>query len=195
MRDQAAINLKISLANRGRIPQNKNREMVPRIEYTQMCICGKAMKLFTTKANLDNRKFQKTCSPECYKALASKHGRTSAKSQSRRSKNEVLFANLCLKRFADVKCNDPQFKGWDADIILPIEKLAILWNGKWHYEKITEKHSLSQVQNRDRLKIKAIVECGFTPYVIKDIGKVDQHFVEEKFCELVNWLSRGPHKA
>lgn len=37
------------------------------------------------------------------------------------------------------------FNGWDADIIIEDLKIAILWNGKWHYEKITEKHSVSQV--------------------------------------------------
>ena len=31
------------------------------------------------------------------------------------------------------------FNGWDADIILTDLKIAILWNGKWHYEKLTKK--------------------------------------------------------
>lgn len=58
-----------------------------------------------------------------------------------------------------------------------------------------KQHSLEQVQNRDKLKEKAILQCGYTPYVIKDMGGFNPTFVNEKFGELVNWLSRGPHKA
>ena len=56
-----------------------------------------------------------------------------------------------------------------------------MWNGNWHYKKITEKHSVSQVQNRDALKIKEIESCGYIPYVIKDTGKYNKSFVEEQF--------------
>ena len=75
---------------------------------------------------------------------------------SRRSKNEIAFANLCLEYFKEVKCNEQIFNGWDADIVIEDLKIAVLWNGKWHYEKITEKHSVEQVQNRDRIKLKEI---------------------------------------
>lgn len=115
--------------------------------------------------------------------LASKAGRSSAKSQgeSRRSKNEILFYELCKVKFREVLCNEPMFNGWDADVILIDEKIAILWNGKWHYEKITEQHSVEQVQNRDKIKIKEIESLGFTPYIIKDMGKFNESFVNKEF--------------
>jgi hypothetical protein len=68
----------------------------------------------------------------------------------RRSKNEIEFSNLCKSVFENVLTNKQIFNGWDADIILTNEKIAILWNGKWHYEKITKKHSVEQVQNREK---------------------------------------------
>ena len=58
-------------------------------------------------------------------------------------------------------------------------------NGPWHYKKITAKHSVEQVQNRDRIKIKEIERFGYTPYVIRDNGRAgalrNDAFVEEQF--------------
>jgi hypothetical protein len=133
----------------------------------------------------------KCCSMECRKIGMSKGGLKSVTTQkeSRRSKNEILFANLCFDYFKDVKTNEPIFNGWDADIILPNEKIAILWNGKWHYEKITEKHSVNQVQNRDSIKIKEIQNLGFNPYVIKDMGKFNKTFVFSEFEKFKSFVS------
>jgi len=114
-------------------------------------------------------------------------GRNSIKVQveSRRSKNEIYFSELCKKQFKTVLTNEPMFNDWDADVILPDYKLAILWNGKWHYEKITKKHSVKQVQNRDNIKIEEIKKMGYTPYIIKDMGKYNPKFVEEQFGKMV----------
>jgi hypothetical protein len=112
----------------------------------------------------------------------------SIQSKNRRSKNETYFAELCKERFNEVKFNEPMFNGWDADVIIEDLKLAVLWNGKWHYEKITEKHSVEQVQNRDKIKLKEIAEKGYGSYVIKDMGKYKKTFVEEKFKEMLVFL-------
>lgn len=110
-------------------------------------------------------------------------GRKSANKQSknRRSKNEKYLSELCEKYFKSVRTNETIFNGWDADIIVDDIKVAILWNGKWHYEKITEKHSVKQVQNRDKIKIKEIKRFGYTPYIIKDMGRENKEFVEKEF--------------
>lgn len=129
------------------------------------------------------------CSQSCrskyymFGEVASENGRRSAflMSELRRSKNEIMFASLCKEKFNNVLLNKPIFNGWDADVILPDKKIAILWNGKWHYEKITKKHSLKQVKQRDRLKIKEIKICGYEPYIIKDMGKYNPHFVKNQF--------------
>jgi hypothetical protein len=109
-------------------------------------------------------------------------------SKKRRSKNEIMFFELCAEEFNNVKHNESIFDGWDADIILMDEKVAVLWNGKWHYEKITERHSVAQVQNRDKLKIKAINKMGWTAYTIKDMGSHNRSFVNDEFIKFKTWL-------
>lgn len=104
-----------------------------------------------------------------------------AQAETRRSKNEIAFCELCENRFKTVKHNEALFNGWDADIIIEDLKVAILWNGKWHYEKIKDNHSVEQVQNRDKLKIEEIKNCGYTPYIIKDLGKYNLEKVNSEF--------------
>lgn len=114
-----------------------------------------------------------------------KGGRASVLMQQRRSKNEIIFANLCIDYFKEVKCNEKLFNGWDADVIIEDIRIAVLWNGKWHYEKITEKHSVLQVQNRDKIKLKEIENCGYRSYIIKDLGdrkrSENESFVKSEF--------------
>jgi len=159
-------------------------------------VCGKTYILGTDGTT------RNTCSPEC-KEYLKKHrkeflseeliekmragGKKSAAAQGdkRRSKNEQYFYHLCKEHFNKVKHNEPMFNGWDADIIIEDIKVAVLWNGKWHYEQITEKHSPKQVQNRDNIKISEIRKCGYKPYIIKDMGKYDPKFVEEEFNKFI----------
>lgn len=138
-----------------------------------------------------NRKF---CSNVCIgRSVAcsldySKLGKLSAivQKKSRRSKNESLFYDLCQKKFPDALANEALFDGWDADMVIPSIKYAVLWNGKWHYEKITEKHSVEQVQNRDRLKLKKIIEAGYKTFIVKDMGRFNKSFVLEQFSIFEN---------
>ena len=99
-----------------------------------------------------------------------------------------MFCDLCENRFDNVKHNELMFNGWDADIVLEDYKLAILWNGPWHYKEISKKISLAQIENRDKIKLKEIQDCGYTPYVIKDMGKHNPEFVEEQFRVLLEYL-------
>jgi len=115
-------------------------------------------------------------------------GLKSVLSQNRRSKNEELFGDLCKNMFEGVKFNEQIFNGWDADVIIESLKVAILWNGVWHYKKITERHSLEQVQNRDKIKIKEIEYLGYIPYVIKDMGGYDPNKVEYEWKIFLEWV-------
>ena len=107
-------------------------------------------------------------------------GKISATKQSKRSKNEVYFSELCENYF-EITTNEPYFDGWDADVIIHDKKLAILWNGAWHYKQISKTQSLKQVQARDKVKTAIIEKYGYTPYVIKDMGKHNKAFVEQEF--------------
>ena len=113
------------------------------------------------------------------------------KSQNRRSKNEIAFCELCEDYFGKDKVlhNKPMFNGWDADIIIHDIKYAILWNGRWHYEKLASKHSVKQVQNRDKIKINEIINFGYIPYVIKDMGSHNEEFVKNEFDKFIKYIN------
>ena len=149
--------------------QTCNKEFQPKSTKTKLCsiVC--------------QRSFEQTAE---YKKRAIKNGekggKVSATRQSRRSKNEVYFSELCAKEFM-ITTNEPFFDGWDADVIIHSEKVAILWNGQWHYKQISKTQSLKQVQSRDTIKTAIIEKYGYTPYVIKDMGKFNKKFVEQEF--------------
>ena len=86
-----------------------------------------------------------------------------------------------------VEHNKPIFNGWDADVIIHDIKVAVLWNGRWHYEQIKKSQSVAQVQNRDKIKIGEIERAGYTPYVIKDMGKASEKKVNTEFETFLNW--------
>lgn len=158
--------------------------------YNNSCICYNTCTecniLFVTR----NSKTRKTCSKKCFEELRRKNSIKSASKITRRSKNEVHLANLCKEYFGEQKVltNEVIFNGWDADIIIPHLKLAIHWNGIWHYETLVKGHSLSQVQNRDRIKLKEIEKCNYISYTIKDLGSENKNFVEKEFIKLKTYL-------
>ena len=162
------------------------------------CISKNSCKVFYIKCKgcdktFTSNKEKKFCNINCvrkhYKdsGLFSEWGKkgglksTQIQSETRRSKNEIYFFELCSNYFKNVENNKNIFNGWDADVIIHDIKVAVLWNGKWHYEKITHKHSVKQVQNRDRIKISEIINYGYNPYIIKDMGKYNKKFVESQF--------------
>ena len=167
-----------------------NKPLLKPKEPNRTCInCKKEFYVATNKIG-------KFCSKSCCmthrmnNGLASILGRksVSVQSKNRRSKNEIYFAELCKQRFNVVKINEPMFNGWDADVIIEDLKLAVLWNGAWHYKKITKKHSVEKVQNRDKIKLKEIDKIGYKSYIIKDMGKYNKGFVENKFKEMLCYL-------
>jgi len=124
------------------------------------------------------------CSNKCIGKVGGRiGGKISAALNVRRSKNEIYFADLCIELLGEkeVLTNEPMFDGWDADVIIPKYKLAILWNGIWHYQKVRHKHSLEQVQSRDRIKAKIIEKYDYELYIIKDMGRYNKKFVTEQF--------------
>lgn len=113
----------------------------------------------------------------------SEAGRKSAAKQfeEKRSLNEKYFYELCKNYFKNVKHNEPIFNGWDADILIYDYNIAVLWNGKWHYEQLSKTQSLAAVQNRDKIKLDEIQKLNWIPYIIKDMGKFNKEFVENQF--------------
>lgn len=168
---------------------NVKKEKLIKETKNVTCECG-------INFTYNSKRKRKYCSIECRnkytltKEKLSEYGkiggRKSVQSQNRRSKNEIYLSELCLNDFKNVRLNEQIFNGWDADIILDDYKLAILWNGNWHHKKLSKNHSLKQVQNRDKIKIKEIINYGYEPYIINDYGKYNKEFVEKEFEKLKN---------
>lgn len=125
----------------------------------------------------------------------SRAGRQSASVQAnvRRSKNEIYFSDEIHKKFSDSVNNVNMFNGWDADVIIPSLKIAILWNGIWHYKNI--KGKLNQIQNRDKIKYHEIIKAGYLPYIITDLGKFSKDkcdFEIKRFLDFLEILKDIP---
>lgn len=165
--------LKISSARRGvkssiatRLKLIKNcQEIIIKsdgIFYQRQCIHCK--NIFETI-----RKKKKTCSIECLRAICRKSGLKSANNRAVRSQDEIALYQLCCDFFKNVTHNTIIAEGWDADILLHDQKIAILWNGPWHYQQMPfRNHSLLQVQNRDRIKIDVLSKAGWQVIAFED---------------------------
>lgn len=126
---------------------------------------------------------------EYYLEIARKSGLKASSLKNRRSKNEILFFEKCLECFPDAKSNPKIVKGWDCDVHLPSIQTCIHWDGNWHHKKITKKHSLKQVQNRDLIKRKEFTKIGLINYTILDYGNYNPEFVEQEFVKFLTHIS------
>lgn len=201
---RAEINSKVSLKlKKNNIKKNNLKKNNPKKYIEKICpICGKVSS--KSIAHKNTVTCSKSCglkwtydtrNPNYEKNMASAVARgiksASTQKETRRSKNEILFAELCTEKFPDTLTNEGMFNGWDADVVIPQLKIAVLWNGAWHYKEISKKNSLLQIQNRDKIKLKEIEKSGYTPYVIKDMGKFNKDFVNEKWLEFLEYLKNN----
>lgn len=160
---------RLSLLNNGGI----DGEYSP-IVWNKCIICDTTFYVSPTPTN---KRIRKTCSGVCYIETQRRSGTTgghiggkvSAANQCRRSKDEIDLYKLCINHFGVVGHNEPIANGWDADILLYDYKVAILWNGPWHYKEMPGlKHSLKQVQNRDKIKTREFEKMGWDVVIFED---------------------------
>lgn len=160
---------------------NRERELLNTIIDKNCIRCNKE---FKAKGS-STKKYCDKCRLDVMVEAGKINGKKSAAKQVRRSKNEIYFAELCEREYGNILTNEPFFESktgkWDADIILPDFKLAILWNGIWHYKKVLYSTKIKQIQSRDRIKEAVIIKNGYEPYIITDMGKYNKGFVEEQF--------------
>ena len=150
--------------------------------------CTSCGSIFIPIAGFDKRDIAaiKTCTTECAASSRSatmkerhkdkkwssmigrRGGKASALVQVRRSKDEIALYKLCEQQY-NVIHNKIIADGWDADIVFPDQKVAVLWNGPWHYKEMpVSNHSLRQVQNRDRIKTKLFENLGWLVLMYED---------------------------
>lgn len=154
---------------------------VSRAPFTPITQCHICHKWFIVR----NGVRLKTCSPECQHELRSQKGRENPGLGTFRSKDEIKLFELCKEKFQDSEPNVKLVDNWDADISIPSLKIAIFWNGPWHYKDMKMKsHSLEQVQNRDRIKTKLFQEHGWKVIVFEDRYYTPETAFEE-LCETI----------
>jgi hypothetical protein len=96
-------------------------------------------------------------------------GKKSASIRTLRSKAEIKLFELISSINNDAISNHIIVDGWDADIVVPSTKTAILWNGPWHYKEMNiGSHSLKQVQTRDSIKVKLFTQLGWNVVIYED---------------------------
>jgi len=158
-----------------------------KLNNLQCKYCGKDFKSLN--------KEQQFCSRNCQSLnninntnMSSIGGIKSAGLKCLRSKDEVKLFDLCNNYFNEEVTHNEEVienKHWDADIIIRDLKIAILWNGPWHYREMNfGTHSLKQVQNRDRIKIKLFKENGWTVYIFEDREYTPEAAFKELICNI-----------
>lgn len=143
--------------------------------------CSRDCQIYFQKYDPEtNKKFKEYCS---------KGGLSSMKVQNRRSSNEIMFFEKCVKYFGEenVESNERIFDGDDADIIIHSIKYAIEWNGEWHYNKDLNRHAGSKLE-KDCTKVANFAKCGYTPYVIKDRSCASKNRVDLEFKKFLKTI-------
>lgn len=185
--EQSKLKTSVAISNlerRSRKPQfckNCNKEMYPTNKEGKPCL-------------------RKTCSNTC-RVLINKAGSkrggltTSSKTWNARSrsKNERYFAALILKEFPNSLTNKRMFGEYDADVILLDQKIAIHWNGPFHYKPLLGEAHLQKIQARDALRYEAIEQEGYVNYIIddRDNSGFSAKKVEEEFQRFVQIGTSG----
>lgn len=146
--------------------------------------------LYCNNNFVPTRNVQKYCSRNC--ALSHTHilikNGTIKTNSNNRGKAEIYFSKLCMNHFGedDILCNEKLFKDkngglWDADIIIKSLKIAVLYDGIFHFVKVKKDMKLEQIKSRDKLKRSIILSNGYKYYTVKDLGKFNKSFVENEF--------------
>lgn len=164
----------------------KQKDKEKQIKY-KCIICGNPY--ISTLKKEKTKKYKGYCK-KCALSAAGKHSSISRKS-TRASKAEIYFRELCEKEGWQVIHNVAMFNGYDADVILPEFKVAVHWNGPWHYEgyiKNLKGFSYKQINNRDILKYKEIEKFGYNNYIIKYIEKFSEDKINKEFTKFLEYL-------
>ena len=154
--------------------------------------------LYCKKDYNPKRSEQKYCNRVCsgtHHIILMKNG-TIKMNTNNRGLAEIYFSELCIKHFGenDILCNEKIFKDknggcWDSDIVIKSLKLAVLYDGIFHHIQVKKDHKLKQIQSRDKLKRKIILDNGYTYYTIIDKGKFNKKFVQEQFDLFIHKLN------
>lgn len=135
-------------------------------------ICKQCKQSFTKLAYHHKQRQYKFCSRQC-----SSKGKTIT--QPRRSQHEKLLYELLVKRFSTLTIlnnNRTIFNGLEIDIWIPELKLAIEWNGPFHYQPIFGEKTLLKQQNRDKRKSELAFENNIQLVTIPQLQSITKKY-------------------
>ena len=143
-----------------------HREQLAVKTYT--CPCGKSVRKAQSYIKYEQQGVY--CSIKCchkYKTYKS------------RSLNEELFYNKIKELYPSAAAN-VAIEGREADILLDELKIAVHWNGIWHYKPIRGAKILNDIQRRDHERYQIFEAAGFSNYIIRDDNSHDPSKVQEE---------------
>lgn len=167
----------------------KEAKKAKRLKINTCRVCHKEFPSFNLR---------KICSEDCRTIFRIDIGRKGGSRTSTlpfhkraRGLNEKAFLEKLKLHFTDILTNKRMFDGWDADIIIPELKLAIHWNGIFHYKPVFGQELFDNVVKKDSLRYAAIEKEGYSNYIIEDLGSQDSRKVEEEYCKFLGFLLTG----
>jgi hypothetical protein len=141
------------------------------------CICGKELLLIPSEY-----KKRKYCSTTCRNIHLNPNQRGS------RSKAEIYAESSFLEAGFTFTINDRTIlpSGKELDFFFPNQKVAIEWNGIYHYKDVNGK--LNKIQDSDSLKRKECETLGIELIVVEDFTS-HKKFISKKVEELIQYLT------
>ena len=123
---------------------------------------------------------------ECLSRLLAK------KKRSRRSFAELRLQKLLSKVF-EVKGDDKKLIGRQLDILVVKEKVAIEWDGVFHWRPVFGKEHFDSLKAYDRDKEKQLNKIGWRLIRVKDEteGTASKSFIRLKFKKVVKAIKQG----
>lgn len=150
----------------------------PKVEF--VCpVCGKIIMM--TENQFKKRKY---CGGTCRNKINNKQ------IFGTRSKAEIYLENRLTKEFQNLHIiyNDREIlNGKELDVFIPSLKLAIEWNGIYHFKKIRDDGFFEKTKMKDNQKIEECLELGIELYVIKDLTS-DKKFIKEETEKIIKFL-------
>lgn len=158
-------------------------EKAPEIIYDTIKKCPSCKKDFLIYPPSDYKK-RKYCSGYC------RNKENNKLLDGSRSKAEQLLEQRLLNKFPHEEIlfnNRNILDGLELDVYFPKLKLAIEWNGVYHYKQIRDEKSFIRTQTTDAKKQQLCWEKGITLLVIKDLTS-NKKFIENEISKLIEYV-------
>ena len=140
-------------------------------------VCGKILLL--TESEFKKRKY---CGGTC------RNKRNNREIYGTRSKAEVYLENKLKEEFPELVMNFNDRKllnGMELDVYIPSLKLAIEWNGIYHYKNIRDDGFFEKVKNKDFMKMTECKKMNIHLYIIKDLTSQNK-FIKDETEKIIN---------